>query len=196
MERTIESKEMYRGRIINLRVDKVSLENGRTATREIVEHPGAVCIAAVKGDNTILFVRQYRKAVEDTLLELPAGKLEKGETPEECARRELMEETGYSADRVDYMLSFYTSPGFANEAIHLFYASGLQPGCDNQDEDEMIELVEIDMDKALEMAASGEIKDAKTLVGVLAAASMGMGGGKKRPAGPGGPKIGEQRGRV
>ncbi|MBA1337069.1 MAG: ADP-ribose pyrophosphatase [Firmicutes bacterium] len=185
MERTIESKEIYRGRIINLRVDKVSLENGNTATREIVEHPGAVCIAAVKDDNTLIFVKQYRKAVEDMLLELPAGKLEDGEEPEECARRELMEETGYRADRVNYMFSFYTSPGFANEAMHLFYASGLQPGCDNQDDDEMVEVVEIGMDKALEMAVSGEIMDAKTLVGVLAVASLGMGAEKIRLTGTG-----------
>jgi ADP-ribose pyrophosphatase len=172
MERTMDSKEIYRGKIINLRVDRVDLANGRTATREIVEHPGAVCIAALKEDDTIIFVRQFRKPVEEALLELPAGKLEKGENPELCAVRELMEETGYRAGKIEYIFSFYTSPGFSNEIMHLFFASDLTAGSDNQDEDEMVEAVEIKLDEAVKMALSGEIKDAKTLVGILTLKSM------------------------
>lgn len=168
MEKTLESKEIYNGKIVNLRVDKVELSNGNTSSREIVEHPGAVCILPVKEDGRIVLVSQFRKPVEETLLELPAGKLEKGEEPEKCAFRELVEETGYRAGKLEFMFSFYTSPGFSNEILHLFMATDLTPGESNPDDDEMVEVVEIDLKKAVNMIYKGQIKDSKTAIGILA----------------------------
>ncbi len=168
LERTLDSKEIYKGRVINLKVDTVELAGGNISTREIVEHPGAVCIIPVKKDGKIVFVSQYRKPVEKTLIELPAGKLEDGEDPETCAVRELEEETGYSAGKIEYLFSFYTSPGFSNEILHLFMATYLTPGEANPDEDEKVEVMELDIDKAVKMIAEGSIRDSKTIIGVLA----------------------------
>jgi len=123
-EVTINSKYIYKGTILNLRVDEVQLENGRTSSREIIEHKGAVAIVAVDGEDLIM-VRQYRKAIEGELLEIPAGKLE-DEDPLECAKRELKEETGYSADRWQYVCDFYSTPGFSNERMFLYYATDLK----------------------------------------------------------------------
>lgn len=167
MEKTLDSREIYRGRIINVRLDRVELPGGRTAYREVVEHPGAVCIAAVKEDQKIILVKQFRKPVEETLIELPAGKLEAGEDPEECAARELAEETGYRAGKMEHLISFYTSPGFSDEIMHLFLATDLSPGESNPDQDEMLQIVEVDLEKAVEMVLEGKIKDSKTAVGIL-----------------------------
>ncbi|MGI6703344.1 MAG: NUDIX hydrolase [Clostridia bacterium] len=167
MEKTLESRTVYRGSIINLRLDSVELGNGRTALREVVEHPGAVGILALKKNGDIVMVRQYRKAVERELLELPAGKLEKGEDPKECAARELEEETGYRASDIRYIMTFYTSPGFSNEVMHLFYATGLDRGEKHPDEDEVVDTVEIGQKEALDMVLSGGIRDGKTITGIL-----------------------------
>ena len=167
MEKTLESKRVYEGRIINLRLDSVSLENGSTAMREVVEHPGAVGIVALKENGDIVMVKQYRKAVEQVLLELPAGKLEQGEDPADCAARELTEETGYTAGDLRYLVSFYTSPGFSNEVMHMFLATDLKEGKNDPDDDEMVETVEISRDRAIDMILKGEIKDGKTIAGIL-----------------------------
>lgn len=167
MEKTLESKRVYEGRIINLRLDSVSLENGNTAMREVVEHPGAVGIVALKENGDIVMVKQYRKAVEQVLLELPAGKLEQGEDPADCAARELTEETGYTAGDLRYLVSFYTSPGFSNEVMHMFLATDLKEGKNDPDDDEMVETVEISRDRAIDMILKGEIKDGKTIAGIL-----------------------------
>ncbi|HOC09917.1 MAG TPA: NUDIX hydrolase [Bacillota bacterium] len=167
MEKTLESKRVYEGRIINLRLDSVSLENGNTAMREVVEHPGAVGIVALKENGDIVMVKQYRKAVEQVLLELPAGKLEQGENPLDCAARELTEETGYTAGDLRYLVSFYTSPGFSNEVMHMFLATDLKEGKNDPDDDEMVETVEISRDRAMDMILKGEIKDGKTIAGIL-----------------------------
>lgn len=167
MEKTLESKRVYEGRIINLRLDSVSLENGNTAMREVVEHPGAVGIVALKENGDIVMVKQYRKAVEQVLLELPAGKLEQGENPLDCAARELTEETGYTAGDLRYLVSFYTSPGFSNEIMHMFLATNLKEGKNDPDDDEMVETVEISRDRAMDMILKGEIKDGKTIAGIL-----------------------------
>lgn len=158
---------MYEGRIINLRLDSVVLENGNTAMREVVEHPGAVGIVALKENGDIVMVKQYRKAVEQVLLELPAGKLEQGEDPADCAARELTEETGYTAGDLRYLVSFYTSPGFSNEVMHMFLATDLKEGKNDPDDDEMVETVEISRDRAIDMILKGEIKDGKTIAGIL-----------------------------
>jgi ADP-ribose pyrophosphatase len=167
LEKTLESKRVYEGRIINLRLDSVSLENGNTAMREVVEHPGAVGIVALKENGDIVMVKQYRKAVEQVLLELPAGKLEQGENPLDCAARELTEETGYTAGDLRYLVSFYTSPGFSNEIMHMFLATNLKEGKKDPDDDEMVETVEISRDRAMDMILKGEIKDGKTIAGIL-----------------------------
>lgn len=158
---------MYKGRIINLRLDSVVLENGNTALREVVEHPGAVGIVALKDNGDIVMVKQYRKAADQMLLELPAGKLEQGEDPADCAARELTEETGYIAANLRYLVSFYTSPGFSNEVMHMFLATGLSQGENDPDDDEMVETVEISRDRAVDMILKGEIKDGKTIAGIL-----------------------------
>ena len=167
MEKTLESKTVYKGRIINLRLDSVVLENGSTALREVVEHPGAVGIVALKGNGDIVMVKQYRKAADQVLLELPAGKLEPGEDPVDCAARELAEETGYIAGDLRYLVSFYTSPGFSNEVMHMFLATGLREGENDPDDDEMVKTVEISPDRAMDMILEGEIKDGKTIAGIL-----------------------------
>ncbi len=167
MEKTVESRIIYRGKIINLRLDNVVLENGNSATREIVEHPGAVGIIAIKDNGDIVLVRQYRKAVEQVLLELPAGKLEKGEDPKVCAARELAEETGYRAKKMVYLSRYYTSPGFSNEVMHMYIATGLKDGERNPDEDELVDTVEISLERAVDMAIKGEIMDAKTIIGIM-----------------------------
>jgi ADP-ribose pyrophosphatase len=167
LEKTLESKTLYKGRIINLRLDSVVLENGNTALREVVEHPGAVGVIALKDNGDIVMVKQYRKAAEQVLLELPAGKLEQGEDPAECAARELTEETGYTAGDLRYLVSFYTSPGFSNEVMYMFLATGLREGENDPDDDEMVETVEISRDRAMEMILKGEIKDGKTIAGIL-----------------------------
>ncbi|MDD2574631.1 MAG: NUDIX hydrolase [Bacillota bacterium] len=167
MEKTVESRMVYKGRIINLRLDSVSLSNGRIVLREVVEHPGAVGIVAVKENGDIVMVTQYRKAVEEVLLELPAGKLEKDEDPKECAARELEEETGYRASDMRYLMTFYTSPGFSNEVMHLFFATGLSRGEKNPDDDEVVDTVEISEKEAFDMVLSGRIRDGKTIAGIL-----------------------------
>lgn len=166
-ENTIESKEIYAGEIIKVRYDLVQLPDGKRSGREIVEHSGGVTVIAVKDDGNILLVEQYRKPAEESLLELPAGKLEKGEEPIACARRELMEETGFAAGRMDYLFSFYTTPGFCNEVLHLFLATDLREVGGQTDEDENIILHQIGKEEILDMIKSGKIKDSKTIIGLL-----------------------------
>lgn len=168
-EKTIRSKRIYEGKIINLKVDEVELPNGRTSKRELIEHPGAVAILAITADNKIIMVEQYRKALERSIIEVPAGKLEKGESPETTAIRELEEETGYTADTLELIQSFSTSPGFADEVVHLFLAKGLQkaePGA-SLDEDEFVELMEVTIEEAENMMKDNRIYDAKTAFAVL-----------------------------
>ena len=126
-ERTISSERVYEGKIIGVRVDTVELPSGRETKREIVEHSGATAIVAVDSEGDVLLVRQYRKPVEKALLEIPAGGIEAGEDPLDCARRELAEETGFAAGRWDKLGIFYTTPGFCTEEMHVFLATGLEP---------------------------------------------------------------------
>ncbi|RKD27862.1 ADP-ribose pyrophosphatase [Caminicella sporogenes DSM 14501] len=166
-ERTIKSDKIYQGKIINLRVDTVELPDKKYSKREIVEHPGGVAILPITKDNKIIMVKQYRKSVEEKLLEIPAGKLEIGEEPKECAKRELLEETGYTSENIEYLFKFYTSPGFSNEVISLFIAKNLEKGEARPDEDEYIEIKEYEIEELLEMIKNGEIKDAKTIIAIL-----------------------------
>ncbi|TAA72505.1 NUDIX hydrolase [Planococcus salinarum] len=168
-EKTISSERIYEGKIINLKVDEVSLPNGHTSKRELIEHPGAVAIVAITAEKKIIMVEQYRKALERSIIEVPAGKLEKGEDPETTAMRELEEETGYTAASLQLIQSFSTSPGFADEVVHLFFAEGLSKSQSGAvtDEDEFVELMEVTVEEAEQMMQDNRIYDAKTAFAVL-----------------------------
>lgn len=168
MEKNLSSEVRYRGKVLNLRVDQVELPNGKHARREVVEYPGAVTILALTEDGDVLFVRQYRYAVGEELLELPAGKLEPGEDPHTCAFRELMEETGFRAREMKLLLSFYTTPGFSTEKMYLYLATELSPGSPDPDPDEFISVIRVPYIRAREMIGEGLIKDSKSIVGLLA----------------------------
>jgi ADP-ribose pyrophosphatase len=167
-EKTMKTEEIFQGKIIKVRVDTVLLPDGNTATREVVEHPGAVAIIAVNERREVLFVRQFRKPIEDVLLELPAGKLDLGEEPLACAQRELEEETGYRAKEWKHLFSFYTSPGFSNEILHLMVAQSLEMGQAHPDGEEFLEVVWVPLEQARQMIFEGEIRDAKTIIGICA----------------------------
>ncbi|KXH82067.1 NUDIX hydrolase [Sporosarcina sp. HYO08] len=168
-EKTIIGETLYEGKIITLRVEEVELPDGGHAKRELIKHPGAVAIVAVTEDHKLVLVEQYRKALERTMIEIPAGKIEANEEPAITAIRELEEETGYGARDFTYIQSFATSPGFADEIIHLYLAQGLysveQPA--EGDEDEFIGLLEVTVEEAEKMMETGEIFDAKTAFAVL-----------------------------
>jgi ADP-ribose pyrophosphatase len=167
-EKTIKSDHIFSGRVISLQVDEVELPNGKTSKREIIKHPGAVAILPITNDGKIVMVEQFRKALERTLVEIPAGKLEKGENPLECARRELEEETGYVCEKLDWLISFYTSPGFADEIVHLYVATGLSKKEDaaQLDEDEFVNIVELFLAEAIQYVEEKKIYDAKTAYAV------------------------------
>lgn len=166
-EITVRSERIFEGKILNLRVDTVELENQKYAKREIVEHKNAAAILAVNEKNQILIVRQYRKAVEEFIYEIPAGILNIAEEPKDGALRELREETGYEAGKIELIYEFYTSPGFSNEKVYLFKAENLVFTSTKFDEDECIETIEIDKDEAVKMLETGRITDSKTLIALL-----------------------------
>ncbi len=172
-EKTVSQDVRFRGRIINLRVDDALLPNGNHATREVVEHPGGVCVAALTDQNELLFVRQFRYPYGEVLLELPAGKLDRGgEDPLEAGKRELREETGAVADNYRSLGRLYPSPGYCDEIIHLYLAEGLSFGESDPDEDEFLECERIPLDRAVEMVLQNEITDAKTQVAILKVAAL------------------------
>ncbi|MBR5155325.1 MAG: NUDIX hydrolase [Clostridia bacterium] len=168
-EKTITSEIKFEGKIINVRVEDVELQNGKVGYREFVDHPGGVGIVAITSDNKILMVKQYRKAVEKELLEIPAGKLEKGEDPLVCGKRELEEETGYKAKEFVSLGYLYPSPGFANETTHLYLAWDLYKGKVNPDEDEFLDIFEISVEEIYSLIMKNEINDAKTIIGFFKA---------------------------
>ncbi|WP_352404845.1 NUDIX hydrolase [Sporanaerobacter acetigenes] len=168
-EKTMKTEKIYEGKMLNLRIDTVELPDKKYSKREIVEHPGAVAIVALTNQDEIVLVKQYRKAVERELLEIPAGKLEIGEEPKETAIRELKEETGYTSNKLEYLLEFYTSPGFSNEKIYLFLANELIEGQAEPEKDEYIELVKVKLEDLIDMIDKGEIIDSKTIIGAMVA---------------------------
>lgn len=165
-EKTIGSKMIYQGRILNLRLDDVQLLNGKKSKREIVEHKDAVCIIAVK-DNKMYFVKQFRKAVEDVLFEAPAGLVEDGEKVEDAARREMREELGYNSKKLEFLFEAYTSPGFSDEKISFFYADDLYEDPLEADDDEFLEIESLDIKICLEMVFKGKIMDSKTITAIF-----------------------------
>ena len=165
-ETLVSTEKIYSGTIVNLRRDVVCLPNGKTASREVVEHPGAVAIVPVLSDGRILLVRQFRHPVGRVLLEIPAGKLTAGEEPDECAARELEEETGYQAKTLERRISLFTGPGFTDEVIHMYLAHDLVQTLANPDEDEFLEVSAYEMGEIQLMLRAGLICDAKTIAGI------------------------------
>ena len=162
-ESTIDTENVYNGRLLKLHVERVKLPDGRETTREIVEHPGAVAIVPVLDNGKLLVVRQYRTAARRRLMEIPAGTLEAGEAPVACAKRELIEEAGYAAGRLRKLFSCYLAPGYSTEKIHFFLATKLVPTSGRQAEDESIIVQAIDLHEALRAIERGKIQDAKTI---------------------------------
>ena len=166
-EKTLESREVYRGRILRVREDRVLLPNGQEAQREIVEHPGGVGILALDADGCAVMVRQYRYAFGQTLLEIPAGKREKGEQPDETARRELQEEVGATAGRWTELGTLIASPGCYGETLYLYMAEELHFGATHPDEDEFLEPLRVPFDEAVRQCMDGTLTDAKTVAAIL-----------------------------
>ncbi len=168
-EPTISSRHIYSGRIIDVRVDTVRLQNGRESTREIVDHAPSICVVPVDADGNVLMVRQYRKPVDQFLLEVPAGGIEEGETPEEATRRELQEEIAHTADNLLALSSFWLAPGWCSEYMYAFLATGLGPATLDSDEDEFIEVLRVPLPEVRDVIASGQVQDAKSVASLLLA---------------------------
>jgi ADP-ribose pyrophosphatase len=176
IERVIERETVAKGRIVSFDKLKVEFSDGRHSERDVVRHPGGCVIIPMDGDNNIYLVKQFRVAFEKEILELPAGKLDAGEDPMECAKRELKEETGITAGAVSYITSIFPSPGFCNEVIHIFYAKDLKAGNASPDEGEYVQLVKMPLGELLRMVWDGRVNDAKTVVGALIADKIAVGG--------------------
>lgn len=171
-EKTLTSETKFEGRIIKVLRDTVELENGKTSAREVVCHNGGVCVAALTEQNEVLLVRQFRYPYKEVLLELPAGKLEKGEDPFEAVKREQMEETGTTGENYISLGNLYPSPGYCDEIIRIWACRVAQKGEMHLDEDEFLEVERIPLDKAVEMVLNNEIPDSKTQVGILKTAAL------------------------
>lgn len=171
-EKTVEKKYIYKGRIINLRSDTAELPNGKQALREVVEHPGGVTVAALTEEDELMFVRQFRYPYSEIILEIPAGKLEKGEDPFEAGKRELREETGAVAENYRDIGKFYPTPGYCGEIIHMYAATGLTFTSLDLDEDEFLAPERIPLEKAVQMVLDNEIRDGKTQAAVLKVAEL------------------------
>ncbi|MGI5875677.1 MAG: NUDIX domain-containing protein [Dethiobacteria bacterium] len=169
VEKTIKTRHVYEGKILNLRVDDVLLPDGSQSKREIVEHPGAVAIVPINDKKEVVFVKQFRKPAEKVLLEIPAGTLKPGETAESCAQRELAEETGYRAGRLQKIASYYSSPGFVGEKISIFLAQDLIEQQVEKPAGEFVIKELFPLSEASRMINEGIIEDGKTIIGLLLA---------------------------
>jgi ADP-ribose pyrophosphatase len=167
-EKFYKKKSGYAGKAVNFNVDEITLPDGKRATREYVDHPGAVAVLPFVDKDRIILVRQYRYPVKERTYEIPAGKLDKGESILSCVKREMQEETGYKPHNIKKLLSYWPTPAFSNEIIHIFTASGLTRSALTPDEDEFIEAVVLPFEKTLAMIKSGTIKDSKTVIALLA----------------------------
>lgn len=173
----LSSRRIYTGRVLNLDVDQVRFPDGSTGELEMIRHPGASAILPFLSDPRgedpqILLIKQYRYAAEDFLYEIPAGRIDPGEDPLTCARRELMEETGCTASSLEHLYTFYTTPGFIDEKIHAFMATGLEQGEAGREADEFMTVETMTLSRALELIHKGEIRDAKTALTILYAAGF------------------------
>jgi ADP-ribose pyrophosphatase len=168
----VDSRREYTGRVINLDIDRVRFPDGSIGELEMIRHSGASAVVPFLNEPTaedpqLLLIRQYRYAAGGFMYEIPAGRLDTGEAPAACARRELEEETGWTADRIEHVFTFYTTPGFTDEVIHIFRARLISRGEARREADEFMELVPVSMSTALEMIHRGEIMDGKTIVALL-----------------------------
>jgi ADP-ribose pyrophosphatase len=166
-ERFVKSRRVWRGKAVDFRVDTVLLPDGKAVTREYLDHRGAVAVVPFIGSDIIL-VRQYRHPVAKTTYEIPAGKLDAGEKPLACVRRELQEETGYTAGRIGRLMDFWPTPAFSRELIFIYIADRLAPGRMHPDADEFIDSVRVPFKKALRWVLTGKIRDSKTVIALLA----------------------------
>jgi ADP-ribose pyrophosphatase len=160
------TKNIFTGKVITLNIDTVTLPNGVTIELEMVRHPGAAAVVPFKDSGTVVLIKQFRHAAGGFIYEIPAGKLHPGEDPKVCAARELEEEIGYQASKLDLLSSIFTAPGFTDEVIHIYKATGLTKGQQQLDRDEVLEIVEVSLQDAIEMIRVGSIRDAKTMVGL------------------------------
>lgn len=167
MEQTLSSRTVFEGKIITVKLDKALLPNGAQASREVVEHPGGVCILALQEDGTVPLVRQFRYPLGDVMLELPAGKLEYGEQPRPAAIRELGEEVGLEPGRLTDLGFLYVSPGFCTERLYLYLAQDVKQVPVHPDEDEFLDIVHLPFGELVDMVMSGQITDGKTVAAVL-----------------------------
>ena len=163
----LASKIIFQGRLLDVRKDEVELPNGKTSTREWINHPGAVCCIPILPDGKIALIRQYRYPVQSEMIELPAGKLEKAEKPEACALRELEEEIGYYTNKLTFLTHIHPAIGFANEKMWLYLAEELEKTDSKLDDDEFLELIPTSLNDAVEMVWCHEITDVKTIIGLL-----------------------------
>jgi ADP-ribose pyrophosphatase len=161
-------QNIYRGKVVTLNVERVQLPNGVTIDLETIRHPGAAAVVPLKENGTVVLIRQFRHAAGGYIYEIPAGKLNQGEDPLSCAARELEEEVGYRAGRLVLLSSIFTAPGFADEVIHVYLATGLTRGREQLDRDEVLEVVEMPLADAVANIGNGTIRDAKTIVGLQA----------------------------
>lgn len=166
-EQTLSQEIKYKGRILNLRVDEVKLQDDTHSWREVIEHTGGVCVVAFDENDRLLMVRQFRYPFSEITWEIPAGKINAGEDPKECGARELLEETGYKAKTLESLGVLYPTPAYDSEIIRIYYAKDLTKAEQNLDEGEFLCVERVDFEKALEMVMNGEIKDAKTQIAIL-----------------------------
>ncbi len=176
----VSGRRVYTGRVVHLDVDTVRFPDGSTGELEMFRHPGASAVVPFLSDPAgndpqVMLIKQYRYAADGYLYEIPAGRLDEGEDPADCARRELEEETGCTAERVERLTTIYSTPGFVDERIHLFMAVGLTMGEHQRERDEFLEVVQMTLSQALGMIEKGEISDAKTVIGLLYAAGFRAG---------------------
>lgn len=162
------TKNIYKGRVVTLNIDTVTLPNGMTVDLETIRHPGASAVVPMKDDGTVVLIRQFRHAAGGFIYEIPAGKLNPGEDPLSCAARELEEEIGYRAASFALLSSIFTAPGFADEVIHVYKATGLTLGRQQLDRDEVLEVIEMPLAEAIRKIEDGTIRDSKTIVGLQA----------------------------
>ncbi len=165
---TMSTRHIFKGKVLTLNVDRVILPNGVEIELETIRHPGAAAVVPVKDDRTVILIRQFRHAAGGFIYEIPAGKLHGGEDPRDCASRELEEEVGYRAADLELLSSIWTAPGFADEVIHVYKATGLTKGRQQLDRDEVLEVVEMPLARAIGIIEDGTIRDAKTIVGLQA----------------------------
>ena len=166
-ETQLSTEQIYKGTLLDVRRDEITLPNGKTSAREYIKHPGAACIIPVLPDGNIALITQYRYPVQSEMIELPAGKLDPGEKPEVCAKRELEEEIGYSAGKLTFVCNIHPAIGFASEKMWIYLAEDLVKTVENTDHDEFLVLMPTHLDDAIKMVWDGKITDVKTIIGLL-----------------------------